>query len=86
MRWRRSQRVLWRAAPNHLVLATVDGRTIEVEGPGADIWARLGRWLPEEELIAALTDEYGADRRIVSRDVQSLLEGLHAQGYVDRDG
>lgn len=86
MRWRRSPRVLWRTAPNYVVLATVDGRTVEIEGPGGGIWARLAGWLPEEELISALAREYETDERVVSRDVRSLLEELHAQGYVDRDG
>ena len=85
MRWRRSPRVLWRIAPGYLALATVDGRTVEVDGPGCDVWARLAGWITEDELTAALAREYGAEERVVSPGVRSLLQELLAQGYVDRD-
>lgn len=86
MSWRRSQRVLWRAAPGYLALATVDGQVMEIEGPGCDVWARLADWVTEGELTAALAQEYGAGEEAVAADVRSLLQGLHAQGYVERDG
>ena len=85
MRWRRSPRVLWRIAPGYLALATVDGRTVEVDGPGCEVWARLAGWITEDELTAALAREYGAEERVVSPGVRSLLQELLAQGYVDRD-
>ena len=85
MRWRRSPLVLWRTAPNYLVLATADGLTVEVEGPAGGVWERLAEWRGEVELIGALARDYGADEQVVSRDVRSLLEELHARGYVDRD-
>ena len=84
MRWRRSPRVLWRVAPGYLVLGTVDGRTIEVDGPGCDVWELLTGWVEDEQLTAALARHYGAGEEIVARDVRSLLEELHGQGYVDR--
>ena len=84
MRWRRNSGVLWRIAPGYLALATVDGRPLEVGGPGGDVWARLAEWVAEEELTTALTRQYGTESSLVSPDVRSLLEELHAQGYVDR--
>jgi hypothetical protein len=86
MRWRRGRQVLWRRAPGYLVLATTDDCTIEVDGPGCDVWELLSGWTTEEEITAALAREYGAEEQIVSRDVRSLLGELHAQGYVDRNG
>lgn len=83
MRWRRNPQVLWRTAPGYLALATIEGRTVEVEGTGADIWVRLADWITEEDLTAALARAYGADLQVVSSDVCSLLRELHAQGYVD---
>ena len=77
--------MLWRVAPRYLVLASIDGRTIEVDGPGCDIWAFLTGWTTEEELIATLAKQYGAEEQVVSADVRLLLGELHAQGYVDRD-
>jgi hypothetical protein len=85
VRWRRSTRVLWRTAPCYLVLATVDGRFVEVQGPGCDVWALLTDWITEEDLVSDLARQYGAEEQIVSQDVRSLLHELHAQGYVDRD-
>lgn len=85
MRWRRNQGVLWRAAPRYLVLGTVDGQTIEVHGPGCDVWELLTGWVNEDEVTAALVQQYGTSEEIVARDVHSLLGELHAQGYVDRD-
>lgn len=85
MRWRRSPLVLWRAAPGYLVLATVDGHTVEVEGSGAEVWARLVSWITQEQLTAALVGRYGPEARVVSSDVLSLLEALSEAGYVDRD-
>lgn len=77
--------MLWRAAPGYLVLATVDGRTIEVGGSGGDVWSRLSVWSDGDELIADLARRYGAEERAVASDVQALLGDLHAQGYVERD-
>jgi hypothetical protein len=85
VRWRRNPNALWRAAPDYLVLGTVDGRTIEVNGPGCDVWDLLAGWAGDGELAATLGRRYGVGEEIVSRDVRSLLEDLHAQGYVDRD-
>lgn len=86
MRWRRRPEVLWRTAPGYLVLAAVGGTFVEVGGPGADIWLRLADWVDEGDLAATLADDYGADLQIVSPDVHALLEELHGQGYVDREG
>jgi hypothetical protein len=85
VRWRRNPSTLWRVAPDYLVLGTVDGRTIEVNGPGCDVWELLAGWVGDEELTATLGRRYGIGEEIVSRDVRSLLEELHTQGYVDRD-
>lgn len=85
MRWRRNPQVLWRIAPQYLVLAMVDGRTLEVGGAGADIWGRLTEWVTEDDLIAALAEHFAAEGETLSTDVQSLLRELHVQGYVDCD-
>jgi hypothetical protein len=85
VRWRRHPGVLWRTAPGYLALSTVSGRTIEVDGPGCDVWSRLAEWVTEEDLVAALARQYYAEEHVVSPDVRSLLVALHAQGYVDRD-
>jgi len=85
VRWRRNPGVLWRIAPGYLALTNVDGRTIEVGGSGCDVWSQMAGWVTEEELVADLARQYGTEERVVSPDVRSLLQELHAQGYVDRD-
>jgi len=85
VKWRRSPNVLWRAAPGYLALATVDGRCIEVGGSGDEVWTRLAAWLDEQQLVADLARLYGVEERRVSPDVRSLLQDLHAQGYVERN-
>jgi hypothetical protein len=86
VRWRRSPQVLWRTAPGYLVLGTVDGRTLEVEGSGGEVWARLDRWIAEDQLTTELARYFGVDLGLVAAEVGSLLEELHVRGYVDRDG
>jgi coenzyme PQQ synthesis protein D (PqqD) len=84
VKWRRSPQALWRTAPGYLALSTVDGRTVEVGGPGGDIWVLLAEWITDDDLTAALARAYGAEVQVVSPDVRSLLHQLHAQGYIDR--
>lgn len=84
MRWRRNPGVLWRVAPGYLVVGTPDGRIIEVDGPGGEVWQLLTGWVEEDHLAATLAGRYEADEKVVSRDVRSLLSELSAQGYVDR--
>jgi hypothetical protein len=86
VRWRRHPEVLWRSAPSYLVLATVDGHTVEVDGPGVDVWAQLTAWISEDELTGILARRYGAEERVVSPDVRALLHQLHTAGFVERDG
>lgn len=86
VKWRRNQRVLWRTAPGFLALTTVDGRTVEVDGPGCDIWGYIEDWITEEELVARLSRHYDTEEQVVSPGTQRLLGQLHEQGYVDRIG
>ena len=86
MRWRRCPRTLWRTAPGYLVLGTTDGRLLEVEGPGGDVWARLEDWIAEDQLADDLGRHFATDAQVVAGDVGSLLRELHARGYVDCDG
>ncbi len=84
MIWSRSQDVLWRAAPDYLALATVDGRTTEVHGPGYAVWNLLDRPIQQERLIELVAERYGVQRDLVATDVVALLTDLKAGGYVER--
>lgn len=82
--WRRRSEVLWRVAPNYLVLASVDGQILEIEGPGGEIWAMLDDWVTEEVLVASLASRYGAAETTVAADLVPLLARLYEVGYVAR--
>jgi len=75
---------LWRAAPDYLALATVDGRTTEVHGPGYAVWNLLDRPIQQERLIELVAERYGVQRDLVATDVVALLTDLKAGGYVER--
>lgn len=82
-RWRRRSDVLWRTAPGYLVVGTVDGRTLEVEGPGDEVWALLETWTTERDLVAAMRRRYTAEESTVAADLRSLLDALHEAGHVE---
>lgn len=84
MRWARAVDVLWRSAPGYLVLGHSDGSTIEIAGPGGEIWNRLEVPVDEEQLVARLAELYAADHSTIRRDATELLQKLHTAGYVDR--
>jgi hypothetical protein len=74
--------VLWRAVPDYLVLATVEGYVMEATGPAGEVWRALAEWTDEAALARALSRQFGVDEATVSRDVRALLQQLHAHGLV----
>ncbi len=84
MRWRRPPGVLWRAAPGYLVLGSVEGDVLEIDGPGADVWANLGGWITLDALADRLAGEYHAEPDAVAGDVQRLLDQLHERAFVEQ--
>jgi hypothetical protein len=49
---------------------------------GAYIWQRLGKGLPIDAIVAELTQDTGADREIVARDVDEFMEQLKSRHLV----
>ena len=83
--WSRASDVVWRAAPQYLALAKLDGSAIEVQGPGSDIWDLLSSPSGQEELIEAVAQRYSTRPDVIADDVGRLLAQLIELGYVDRD-
>ncbi len=76
--------MLWRTAPGYLVVASIDGQTLEVGGPGGEIWGLLDEWIAEADVVMMLASRYGVPEMTVAADVVPLLERLKGVGYVER--
>ena len=83
--WCRSATSLWRIAPSYIALALIDGRSIEVYGPGADLWQLLATPTSTSELLHALAERYAVDVAAITDDVLKLLQQLERSNHVRRD-
>lgn len=77
--------LLWRAAPGHLVVATVDGDVHQAHGAAPEIWNRIARPVPIGELVEALAASYELDAEQIRTDVIGFLGGLVAAGLLEVD-
>lgn len=78
--------MLWRAVPGYLVLASVDGKVLEVEGSGADVWALLDVPATLGSVATVLAEQYGAPLDTVRADVGAFVDRLAGSGFVHVDG
>ena len=76
--------MLWRQAPNYLVLATVEGRTVEVGGPGRDVWELLSDAVGIEMLLRSLASRFSTTEDLIRGDVERLLNNLREGSFVER--
>jgi Coenzyme PQQ synthesis protein D (PqqD) len=53
---------------------------------GSRIWALVESPTSVDEIVSALCDEFDAPREQIARDVNALLEELHASGLVNLGG
>ena len=81
--WSRSEDVVWRTAPEYLVVSTVAGQAVEIHGPAESVWKLLDYPRSSEELLEALTSTHG-DRAAVESGLIRLLSDLESAGYVRR--
>ena len=68
----------------YLALVQLDGSSIEVHGPGADVWEMLHSPLAHRDLIAAVAPKYSTSSSVVEHDIVALLSQLNDLGYVER--
>ena len=74
--------MLWRTAPGFLALCHVDGTSLAVGGPGADVWELLAVPATLDGITAELATRYAAPKATVRGDVERFLAALIEAGYV----
>ena len=81
--WQRHPSVVWRAAPGYLVVGRPGSPTMEVYGPGADMWELLPAAPHVTDLCRQLADRFHAELADVRPGIESLLIDLERRGFVD---
>jgi hypothetical protein len=81
--WRRRADVLWRAAPEYLVVSTTDAQTIEFGGPASEIWQLLASPRSVAEMSFELAERFGAPPDLVRRDVEAFIAELEKRSLVE---
>lgn len=82
---RRRQDVVWRTVPGFLAVSREGRDVTAVFGAAADVWDLLAEPTSSTEIAATLAARYSAPVEEVARDVDSLLDLLTEQGYVEAD-
>ena len=77
--------VLWRVAPSHLVIATLDDQVHEAVGPAPDIWRAIEQPTAIGALIASLAETHTLAPEQIRDDVIAFLTDLVAAGAVQTD-
>jgi DNA-binding MarR family transcriptional regulator len=55
-----------------------------LSGTARSVWELLASPRTLESLLQELAESYAVDRRVISTDVESLLDDLEARGWVER--
>jgi Coenzyme PQQ synthesis protein D (PqqD) len=61
---------------------TADGSSYPITGIGADVIARLSAAAPVEDVVAAISDDYGVPDVTVATDITAFIEVLDRQGLI----
>lgn len=75
--------VLWRSAPNFLAITTVDGTTLQAEGPAAEVWRLLERPTAFDSLCAELAARHDIAVTQVRADLTPFIEHLITGGWIE---
>jgi dTDP-4-amino-4,6-dideoxygalactose transaminase len=82
-RWERDERILFRSAPDRVVLLPPDGDDpIVLHGTGVALWQALDRPKNTEDLAACLATEFHADPVSVRSDIEPVLARLASAGVL----
>jgi hypothetical protein len=82
----RRSAALWRSTPGFLVVAAIDGSSVEMGGSAASIWQALpgehDTPIEVEDVIRHLAERYDTAPATVAGDVVRVLESLDEIGCV----
>jgi hypothetical protein len=79
----RSPTVLWRRTAFGVVVRTVEGPVVALEGSGAALWDRLEQPATPAELADALAARYDAPVEVVADDIAPVLDDLVAKRILE---
>ena len=79
----RSARVLSRRTAFGLLVRTVEGPLVALEGSGAALWDELADPAPLDEIAVALAGRFDAPVDVVAADIMPALDELLAGGLVE---
>jgi hypothetical protein len=83
-RFSRSVRLLWRRAPEEiLVLRPGDRDVLHLRGTAVELWELLATPRSPEDIVAALAQRFGAPEEQVGDDVRRALADLVTRGVVE---
>ena len=74
--------VTWRSIPGYVALSTIDGKTLEVRGPAADVWELASVEIDFDALVNVLSGRYAAEPGVVAADLLPLLEKMRSSGFM----
>jgi hypothetical protein len=82
--WCRRDDVLWRRSMDAVALLPVGAsEPVTLPGTGAAVWDLLEEPATLDELVAALTEVFVADRDTIARDVGDLLAELESLAAIE---
>lgn len=68
-----------------IIAVSVDGKcnkTFKLNETGLFLWKMLAHNVTEDDMVAALCDEYNVDDRLARRDVSNFIEALDDEGIL----
>ena len=69
--------VFWKKVDDDAVILNIDtGFYFSLDEVGTYIWEKIAEGVPEEAIIASISDQYGVKPEMVAGDLKGLLKDL----------
>ena len=65
-----------------VLINSATGDCFELNRLGTRIWERLSRGEAQDDITAALADQYSVERSVISRDIAALIDDLARHGIL----
>ena len=76
--------VIWRTAPNYLVLMDSQGDLMEISGSVVLAWELLAEPIEFDELVSQIASTYDAPSEDVAPVLEAVIDSLQERGVVDQ--